>query len=181
MRSFISLHIDAKSKESIKDIQRLLKIYIDKPDNARFETPANFHVTLFFIGDIDKVKLAKVYKILKQNIENKYGELNFKSTEINAFPDLRKPKVFFLNCINTGNKIFEIAETIRNILREFEFTSDKDFLPHITLARVKNKIKLKDLSDINIDINFSASKISIMQSRITTAGAEHKEIFAINL
>lgn len=154
---------------------------MDKPVLARFENPKNFHLTLFFIGEIDESKLSEIHTELRKILENNFGKLNFNCTEINAFPDLKNPRVLFMECINTENKIFDLAGKIKNVVKDFGLIPDKNFHPHITLARVKGKVKLKDLSDIKIDINFSVAKVSIMQSRITTKGAEHKEIFTINL
>lgn len=181
MRSFISLNIDIKNKENIQIIQNLLKTKIDKPIFVRFENPKNFHLTVFFIGEIDESKIPEIYSGLKKVVENKFGELNFNCNEINAFPDLKNPRVLFLNCTNEEGKIFDLAEEIKNVMKDFGFVPDKNFHPHITLARVMGRVKLKDLSDIKIDINFSVTKLSIMQSRITTKGAEHKEMFTINL
>ena len=181
MRAFISINIDPENKENIRKIQHLLKTKVDKPFLVRFENPKNFHITLFFIGEIDKRKLELIYDEMKMELENKYGELNFNCSEINAFPILDKPRVLFLNCSSKVNKIFEPAEKIKNILNDFGFTQDKNFHPHITLARIKGKIKLKNLDDIKTDVIFSVSKISIMESIITTKGAEHKELFSINL
>lgn len=181
MRAFISINIDTENKEKIRKIQYLLKMKIDKPFLARFENPKNFHMTLFFIGEIDKSKLELIYHEMKMQLENKYGELNFNCRKINAFPDLNRPRVLFLDCINKENKIFELSEKIKIILNESGFFQDKNFHPHITLARLKGKIKLENSDEIKADVNFSADKISIMESIISTKGAEHKEIFFINL
>lgn len=181
MRSFISLNIDFKSKEKIQKIQNLLKEKIEKPYLARFEKPENFHLTIFFAGEADIIKLKEIYETLKNKIENKFGKLSFECSGINAFPDLKNPKVIFLNCDNKQNKIFKLAAKVKTILGEFGFMQDKNFLPHITLARIKGRTKLKETSDINFKVNFSVDKLSIMQSIISTEGAEHKEIFAINL
>lgn len=181
LRSFISLNIDIKNKENIQKIQNLLKTKIDKPFLVRFENPTNFHITLFFIGEIGDSKLPEIYNKLRLVLENNFGGLNFISSEINAFPDLKNPRILFLECINTGNKMFDLAIIIKDVMKDFGFTSDKNFHPHITLARVKGGVKLKDLSGIKPGINFSVTKVSIMQSRITTKGAEHIEMFSINL
>jgi 2'-5' RNA ligase len=125
LRSFISLNIDNKNKENIEKIQNRLKQGIEENFLLRFENPKNYHLTLFFIGEIQKDKLTEVYNELRKNIENKFGKLNFTCNKIDAFPDLKKPKVLFLNCINAENKIFEIAEIIKNVLKEFGFLTDK--------------------------------------------------------
>jgi 2'-5' RNA ligase len=181
MRAFISINIDTENKENIRKIQHLLKAKIDKPFLARFENSKHFHMTLFFIGEIEKSKIELIYHEMKMQLENKYGELNFNCPKINAFPDLNKPRVLFLDCINKENKIFELAEKIKNILNDSGFSQDKNFHPHITLARLKGKIKLKNSDEIKTDVNFSAGKISIMESTISTKGAEYKEIFFIKL
>ena len=181
MRSFISLNIDLQNKKSIQKIQNFLKSRIFKVHNVRFENPENFHLTLFFIGEAEYEVLAKIKDGLNRLLESKFGELSFICTDINAFPNLKNPRVLFLNCLNTENKIFELAEIIKNCLSEFGLKADHHFHPHVTLARVKSKIRIKDLTDIKVDVKFSVSKVSIMQSIISTNGSEHKEIFAINL
>ncbi|MBN8572092.1 MAG: RNA 2',3'-cyclic phosphodiesterase [Ignavibacteria bacterium] len=181
MRAFISINIDTENKENIQKIQYLLKTKVDKPFLARFENPKNFHITLFFIGEIDKRKLELIYDEMKMELENKYGMLNFNCSVLGAFPDLNKPRVLFLNCSNKENKIYELAEKIKTILNDFGFAHDKNFHPHITLARIKGKIELKNSDDIKIDVNFSTGKISFMESTISTKGAKHKEIFFIKL
>ncbi len=181
MRCFVSLNINNKNKELIHKTQNELKNRIDKPFLVRYENPNNFHLTLFFIGEIDETKLKEVSEDLRMAIENKFGELNFIFSHIEGFPDLKKPKVLFLNCVNPENKIFNLAESIKNTLLEYGYTPDKDFHPHITLGRVKGRIKLNDISNMDIDLKFSVNRVSIMQSKLTTSGAEHKEIFAINL
>lgn len=181
MRAFISINIHKQTKDKIAAIQRELRNKINNPHNVKFENSNNFHLTLFFIGEIDERKLCLIKDELSDNIERKFGELNFNCNEINAFPNLKKPRVIFLNCINKENKIFELAEKIKNILNSFGYNQDKPFHPHITLARVKNRIHLNDFSDLNAEINFSISEISIMKSELTSKGAIHQEVFAINL
>lgn len=181
MRVFISINIDTKTKEDITAIQQNLKKKIRNPENVRFDSPKNFHLTLFFIGEIDKNSLQLINDALRKNTEGKFGKLNFECRQINAFPNLNNPKVIFLNCRNTENKIFDLSEKIKTVLNKFGIKQDKPFYPHITLVRVREKIKIADASDLNIDIKFSAAKLSIMQSELTPKGAIHEEVFAINL
>lgn len=158
-----------------------LKSKINNPESVRFENPKNFHLTVFFLGEVEVNKLGVIYEALKKDLENKSGNLQFNCTEINAFPNLKKPKVLFLNCTNKEDKILKIFQSIKKILSEFGYYADKEFYPHITLGRIKGKAKLDYLSEMKINVNFHVSKLSIMESTITANGALHKEIFGINL
>lgn len=181
MRSFISLKIDTKSKESIAKVQDLLKSEFKNFKIVKFEKPANFHITIFFIGEISDEKLNEIYELLKNKIEGKIGALEIELSEIRAFPDLSNPKVIFLKCVNPDNKIFQLSDIIKSILSKFGYDSDYDFYPHITLARIKSKIKAEDLTELKTDIKFSISKLSIMKSTQTRSGSLHEELFSINL
>lgn len=181
MRSFISLNISSRAKREIKTICDGLKKKIGTNAQVRYDNPDNYHITLFFIGEINEGSLKKIYDVLKERLSGRFGELNFVCEDYGGFPNLKNPRVIFLDSRNIENKIFEIAAVVDGVLSEYGFPRDKKFHPHITLARIKSRIDLEKLSNEKVDVNFSVSKISIMQSIISTKGAEHKEIFAINL
>jgi len=181
MRAFVSINIDAEIKNQMAEIQHVLKDKLNNPFNAKLENPKNFHLTLFFIGDIEEGTLFEIKNEISKNAEGKFGKLNFECNEIGAFPNLKNPRVIFLNCCNKENKIFELVNEVKSVLYKFGFNQDKPFHPHITLARVKGRIKIDDVSGLNVNIKFSAAKLSIMKSELTSKGAIHEEVFAINL
>lgn len=181
MRAFISLNIDTQTKQEIRKICDDLKEKIGTRAQVRYDNPKNYHITFFFLGEVNDNLIREIYESLNESLENKFGELNFLCNGFGGFPDLKNPKVVFLKCENAENKISELSKSIDNILASFDFQRDKKFHPHITLARIKSRIDLDELSAKKISVKFSVSKLSVMQSILSDKGAEHKEIFAINL
>jgi 2'-5' RNA ligase len=181
MRAFVSINLDAEIKNQIAEIQHVLKDKLNNPFNVKLENPKNFHLTLFFMRDVEEGTLFEIKNEINKNVEGKFGELHFECNHIGAFPNLKNPRVIFLNCDNKENKIHELANEIKSVLYKFGFTQDKPFHPHITLARIKDRIKINDVSGLNINIKFSAARLSFMKSELTSKGAVHKEVFDINL
>lgn len=182
MRTFISLNPDIDAKKKISEIQIRLKekiSIINKSflDSVKWESEFNFHMTLFFIGEVNEDDLNKIRNSL--NVIEK--ELNTSETEftykgIDAFPKLKFPRVIILDLINKDGKVFELSERINSALKKYGFISDKKFHPHITLGRVKRdrKIDLTNIRDsVSSDLSFKVNSFCLMKSELKSSGAEY--------
>jgi len=74
MRTFISLNLDQETKKRVLEIQLRVKEKISEInkevlDSIKWETVDKFHMTLFFIGEIDETDINKVHFKLAE-IEN---------------------------------------------------------------------------------------------------------------
>ncbi len=185
MRTFISLNIDGATKEKVSDIQTsvIQNIFLANEkllDSIKWESKDKFHITLFFIGDVNKEKLKAIDNALSEiGSQLNFEELRFRTAGINAFPDLRYPRVIILDWINEDKKVFELSQKINSALGKIGYKSDKQFHPHITLARVKRdkKINLSELRNINIpDLTFMVSGFYLMKSELNSKGSEYSVV-----
>ncbi len=182
MRTFISFNLEDNIKEQILVIQSKIKKR-QNPASMEFmkwENKSKFHLTVFFLGDIDKEKLNSLIKNLENfSKENSFGKITFESNSIGCFPNFKFPRVIFVDLKNEDMKVFEFFEKLSAILQESGFESDKKFHPHLTLARIKNNFK-PQLNNINEEIQFkfkfSVNKFYLMESKLLPAGSEYKEI-----
>ncbi len=182
MRSFISLNISSETKEGFYKIQNEVKKNIGESqvDRIRWEKRDKFHMTLFFLGDVLPEKINDISNELKSvNIDTQSSDILFKANSINAFPNLKYPRVLIIELINEDKKAAELYEKIKQVLSQFDFQPDKIFHPHITLGRVKKnqKVNLLELADkISFDISFTINSFYLMESKLDYRGSVYKII-----
>ncbi|MDQ3194729.1 MAG: RNA 2',3'-cyclic phosphodiesterase [Bacteroidota bacterium] len=185
MRTFISLNIDGATKEKVSDIQTSVIQNISLAnekllDSIKWESKDKFHITLFFIGDVNKEKLKAIDNALSEiGSQLNFEELRFRTAGINAFPNLRYPRVIILDLINEDKNVFKLSERINRELEKIGFSKGKQFHPHITLGRVKRekKLNLTELKNIRIpDINFLEESLFLMESKLNSKDSEYSVV-----
>ncbi len=190
MRSFISINPDDSVKNTISGIQKNLKKSIsllneDFLKSIRWEDKDKFHLTLFFIGDVQDSRLNEINILLsKTESELTLTGIKFELKSINAFPKLRYPRVLILELLNEDKKIFELSQRINDSLKYADIVSDKIFKPHITLGRVKreHKINLTGLDcRISPGLVFSSKEFFLMESKLKSTGSEYSVIKKFNI
>ncbi|ROL62134.1 RNA 2',3'-cyclic phosphodiesterase [Bacteroidetes/Chlorobi group bacterium ChocPot_Mid] len=97
----------------------------------------NLHFTYKFIGDVDIEKVPELISTI--DCELREFNSNFILKGLGIFPNVKNPRVFFVNIINSDRRIFEIYKTIEDKLTRIGYEKEKrEFRPHLTLLRVKS-------------------------------------------
>jgi RNA 2',3'-cyclic 3'-phosphodiesterase len=190
MRTFLSLNLDDDTKKKIIEIQNEIREEVTRTNSKyielmKWEPVDKFHMTLFFIGEVDEEELEVIdskLSLLESRV--RLNQINFKMNGIDAFPKLRFSRVLILDLLNEDNKAFIIAEMIKDVLMSIGIKAEKNFRPHITLARIKrdhnlNFMKLKD--KFNFDYGFSVKNFYLMKSDLKTTGSEYSIVKEYNL
>jgi 2'-5' RNA ligase len=185
MRTFISLNLDDATKKKIIEVQdtvreKILKMNSKLSDLIKWENETKFHLTLFFIGNVDDEQLEMIDRKLSV-IETrvKLNQINFKMNEIDAFPKLRFSRVLILDLLNEDNKAYIVAEMIKDLMMSAGFKTEKTFRPHVSLARVKrdHNLNLTLLKDkFKFDYEFSVKNFYLMKSELKATGSEYSII-----
>ena len=168
MRTFISINLDEATKRKILEIQNEIKFHLDDVTkySIKWEDSDKFHITLFFLGDVIEKQVNIINNEMNLINEDKtFKEINFKSKLINAFPNLKNPRVLIIDLENEDRQIFRLYEEISSALGKCGFEPDKKFHPHITLGRVKRDrhIKIKNIEPLNISIlDFNVNEFFFM-------------------
>lgn len=104
------------------------------------------HVTVMFIGDLDSWFLPQLLDSLKKNKEIiKGSKITLKN--ISCF-DEKNPRVLFLEA-SCDKKMIEFRKALYKDFEPPLKISKRKFIPHLTLARVKNKKGKQNLVDKN--------------------------------
>ena len=163
MRLFIAAQIEDENKKIINEIQKQYKAQTFKGTFTRAE---NFHVTLKFLGEIEKELIPKIIFVMDRAAEES-AAFSFTSGNTGCF-NRSEGFTLFLGIDSGAENLWNLSTLIEEELFKSGFKKEnKMFTPHITLGR---RIKFKN--DFNIiakeislpKITFNCTSISLMES-----------------
>ncbi|MBI2651182.1 RNA 2',3'-cyclic phosphodiesterase [Candidatus Woesearchaeota archaeon] len=173
MRLFIALEIPGNIKEYLMHI---LKI-IDSPSlKAKFLDKNQMHLTLKFLGKVQANKLDEIKKILK-NVN--FTAFSTSLGRIGFFPNESYIRVIWLG-LNPEDSILKLQKGIDEKLKNL-FEKEKNFKPHITIARVKaigNKEEfLEKIKSIEVENKeFEVTSFKLVKSTLTPIGPIYEDL-----
>jgi len=132
-RTFIAIDIPVAVK--LKDLLELLRVDMIE-EKIRWVDPEILHITLSFIGDTSEQQVNYISEQLEK-IGSGYSSMELHFKEFGVFPNLRKPRVFWIGM--ERNELLEnLQGEIEVKLRDYGINREnKPFSPHLTIARIK--------------------------------------------
>ncbi|RLE48578.1 MAG: RNA 2',3'-cyclic phosphodiesterase [Candidatus Methanomethylicota archaeon] len=170
-RAFLA--IDVEKPEVVEKLIGIQQALAESKADLKLVEKENFHITLQFLGDISDAMVEEVYKVMK-NVKAEPFTLNLKG--VGVFPSLNSPRVIWIGAEKGASKVEEIYHQLEVGLKKLGFRPDKEFTPHLTIARVKTgrnrdalaKIVSK-LSEIEIG-EIQVEGIRLKKSVLTSSG-----------
>lgn len=176
MRCFIALDLPREAKDEVERIQNLIK----KSDllEAKFTKRDLVHLTLKFLGEIDKEKIEQVKERLRKIL---FSDFEVGLGEVGAFS---KKFVRIIWVKLEGKQVFELQKQIDDKLKDL-FQPEFRFMSHITIARVKNVSDKRKLIDYlrNIKskkIKFKINNFFLKKSELFAEGPVYEDIEGYN-
>jgi RNA 2',3'-cyclic 3'-phosphodiesterase len=137
IRSFIGVEIDDGVRAAAEAVQQDLA---RSGAQVKWEKPANFHLTLNFLGDIPDRALADLFAAVGTVAK---GEPPFAMivAGIGAFPTPRRPKVVWAGITAGAGDLTRIHDALEDPLFELGVyrREDRGYTPHLTLGRVSGE------------------------------------------
>lgn len=139
-RLFASIKIKADSQflalfEELKQGLRHEKIKWVEVDNL--------HLTLKFFGETHEDKVQEIVEALNSGIEN-HEKFSLKISTLGIFGSSYNPKLIWAGLQNT-KPLLKLVTSVNKEIEKIGFFQDRqNFVPHLTLGRIKN------LSDRNL-------------------------------
>ena len=164
MRLFIAFDT-SKVKEQILAVQKQLT-------GAELTLTKTFHLTLKFLGEVTPTKA--------EEIKNKLRTVQFKPfiAKLNGtgvFPNENYIRVVWLG-IEPKETICELQKKIEEALGG---EKEKDFQPHITLARVKSSDKTfaEKIKKLKVEpVSFEVKEFKLIESKLQTEGPVYTDV-----
>ncbi len=183
MRTFIAVDLAERLKSKVVDIQNRIGT---KHMQIKFVEPENLHFTLKFLGEIEEHRLDEIHERVKTNLKN-YDPFEITLRGLGAFPSFSYIKVVWIG-VREGNELMtEIANILNRDLQSLGFKKEKDYVPHLTIARVKgakNKEKfieiLKELKNVEVG-TMPVEIVTIKKSDLTPQGPIYSDLKEVRL
>ena len=174
-RCFVALDLPRNVINGIVNIQEIIKK--KKLFDGNLVDSENLHLTLKFLGEIDDEKIKNVKEKLK---EIKFDEFEVRLGKIGVFSSKYPGYIKVLWVELKGRGLFELQKKIDECLEEL-FESEKRFMAHITLARIKRVYDkngfLDYVSKIKLPkIKFNVDKFYLKKSELFETGAVYEDI-----
>jgi len=185
VRTFIAVDITHEVRERIiQFIQVLQKV----GGNIKWVHPENIHITLYFLGEVDEKTITSVEKIIQASMEG-IRAFPVSVEGISVFPSMERPRVLWAGVKNGSGELKKIYHSIHHtLIREAIDVKkgEKEYIPHLTLGRVKGRCDQKLVNEMNKAFNrmfghFSVHEVVLYQSTLTKSGPLYDRINGFSL
>ena len=182
-RVFIAINLPDNIKKQLIKFQEK---WSDFP--VRWVRAENLHLTLAFLGNLSDEEVGKICQDLK-GVKLKQHPFLINLVKISYGPQGKKIPGLVWAEGERSDQLDFLREEVNNTLEgSIGFSSERrDFLPHITMGRIRKwewrKIEPEERPDIleNISFSFEVRSIEIMESELKRTGAEYVELGSISL
>ncbi len=182
-RVFLAINLPAEIKSELLKIQ---KQFPTLP--GRFVKDESLHLTLIFLGDRTEEELEKITAVGK-----KAGErtpcFDISFGRVCYGPGKKLPPRLIWAEGEKSEGLITLKKNLDKLLAEkISFQPERqNFLPHITLARIKawdwKKIEPEERPEVNLNVSFTlpVSSFELMQSDLKRSGAEYQVLESFSL
>lgn len=185
-RLFLAIPIKTNNNGFIPLIEGL-KLRLSHEQRINWVKPQNIHLTLKFIGDTHPDEIPQIIENIDIMVKrHKCFTMNFNSTGI--FGSRYAPRVLWLGMQNTPQELYDLEEDTLSTFDKLGFIRDRqNFVPHITLCRIKDLCEKQYFQKIVAGIEQkpyieqNVNEIILFQSILRPEGAIYKKIKGFDL
>ena len=174
-RVFIAINLSEKIKEKLLELQ---KKWPNLP--VRWIKKENLHLTLAFLAYLSNEELKRVSEATKE-VAQRHSSFFIEITKIDlGAKDKGIPRLIWAEGERSQELVSLKKDLDQTLSRAIRFSPEnRDFLPHITLARIRKwdwqRIEVDQRPEIceYLSERFEVKSIEIMESRLKRGGAQY--------
>jgi RNA 2',3'-cyclic 3'-phosphodiesterase len=130
IRAFIAIEIDSQTVKNISERLAGLKPLL--PD-IRWVPPANYHLTLKFLGTVEEAQIGPVTAALER-VLHPFPRFTINAKGLGVFPDAKRPRILWVGL--EGKELVDLALRVETALDPLGFAAEKrEPKPHLTIGR----------------------------------------------
>ncbi len=151
------------------------------PIPGKVVPPANWHLTLRFLGEIDEVACERYMAELDSRDLGRRFKVRL--SKFGAFPNHRKATVTWLGVTGGEQRIFQLAEAADEAAVSVGLLpEDRPFSPHLTLSRVRPPANVTSLvGEVECDVEWRVESVVVFRSRLARGGVSYEPIETFEL
>jgi 2'-5' RNA ligase len=184
VRCFVAIELDDALR---RPLVRLLEERLPGNRNVRWVTPAQLHLTLKFIGEIENADLPGIQAAL-ETAGASIKPFSIRLTEYGVFPNPARARVLWVGVRDSDSLSTRLAEIIDAELAKIGIPAEtRPFTPHITLGRTKSPAGARVLSDVSRRLAKPDSEpgqvdhFTLFESTLSRGGAVYRAVHSVAL
>ncbi|MGQ4556475.1 RNA 2',3'-cyclic phosphodiesterase [Halobellus sp. GM3] len=186
MRLFVSIDLPDRLADAVADAQER---FVDAA-GLRFVDPAQAHLTLFFIGDVDPERLEDIEAALTRAVDDAgVDPFDLRVGGFGVFPSLDYVSVVWAGVRERAGaaETTRLHEAVARELTALGFEGDDHaFTPHVTLARMDDargkSLVRRVVREGDPDLGaFHVDRINLTESTLRSDGPEYETVASFGL
>jgi 2'-5' RNA ligase len=182
VRLFVACEVPDDMRETIGETIETLR---KKSGQAvRWIRPDGVHVTLKFLGEVPTKKLPAVKLAIQEAVVG-HAPFELEFSNIGTFGGREGLRLMWVGIAGDVLRLEALVRAVNAALAVVGFEPERrPFRPHLTLGRVKDEISTRHRAEIEVavgkstvpPVSWRTAQVSLMRSRLTTAGATYEVI-----
>ena len=139
MRCFIAVELDSFIRDNLGALRKQLQTELWGYDKGiKWVKSENLHVTVKFLGDVDDNKIMDICNAC-DDAASEHSAFDIEVGSAGYFPLKASARVIWAGVTQGAKELTGLFASVENNIEPLNFPRDnKQFSPHITLARIKN-------------------------------------------
>lgn len=152
------------------------------PKNFKTVKRDNLHITLLFLGAVEKDKIGALCDTL-DTIVKSVKPFNLSLDRYGQFPENGIARIIYLTGEEGKDKLNQLSRSVRGGMSELGFEDDKEFKYHITVARLIEKSAIRNGYEPTIlkeKLKYLAESVILYKSQLSIKGSLYTELWKGN-
>jgi 2'-5' RNA ligase len=169
---------------AVSRVQGQLKSYGFR---TKWVRPANIHVTLKFLGDIDSGTIDAIASAMVSAAEG-CAPISLSAKGIGVFPNTKRPRVLWVGLTGEVNLLIDLQRKLDDRLSDIGFAKERrSFKGHLTLGRFKARVNSSEITRALTEFedfetqSFMARELILFKSELRPTGAVYSKLEGISL
>ena len=177
MRLFVAVNLPDSTRQAAHAAAAALR---ESAPSVRWVLPETLHITLKFLGEVADARFAEMQAGLEMSAAASSG-FTFALRGAGAFPNFRRPRVFWLG-VENAKGVEDVQSSVERVFEPLGFPAEaRDFHAHLTLGRAGAPLTAAELAHaeraaraLEYHEVVTVRSIELMRSRLSPKGARYE-------
>lgn len=180
-RLFVALLLPDRVRSGISDAVAPLR---DRFPEVRWTRTGQLHLTLRFIGDVARPRVAAVGEALERALAGR-DALALALDGGGAFPSPARASVLWVG-VRADDRLADVQAAVERAVTSVGIPPDpRPFHPHVTIGRIRARGGGRPaglaVAGLELSLEAPVREVSLMESVLGSAGARHTRVAAVPL
>jgi 2'-5' RNA ligase len=182
LRLFIGVELDGEMKSRVAAIADALGEKLGRRVTARWISPDNLHITLWFIGEVSDDRAAAIIDAVNAPFATRTFDLELRG--VGVFPPHGPPRVLWIGVAEGQHSMIALYNELAARLQPLGLQPERRaYSAHLTIARIKAwPHRATRLDGVVADAGrCRITAVTVFRSRLSPKGASYEPLLRVPL